>query len=195
MNRLRRQPTLPVRGFSLIEMIAAFLVFAIAMGVLMQVLATAMRATRQSSDYTMAALWAQSKLDTVGVGQRIEAGHSNGRFDDSYRWQLDIDQVDPSNVEPPPQTSVGVANINQPSNANVAAAAAAASAGVPPPPPFDLYQIDLTVIWGADSALRSRSAHFGTLRAQNPDPNANQGTPPGQPGAGGQGATGRSTSK
>lgn len=195
MNRLRRQPAFPVRGFSLIEMIAAFLVFAIAMGVLMQVLATAMRATRQSSDYTMAALWAQSKLDTVGVGQRIETGHSNGRFDDTYRWQLDIDQVDPSNVEPPPQTSVGVANINQQTNANVAAAAAAASAGVPPPPPFDLYQIDLTVIWGADSALRSHSAHFGTLRAQNPDPNANQGTPPGQAGVAGQAVTGRSSSK
>ena len=76
------------RGFSLIEMIAAFLVFAIAMGVLMQVLATSMRQTRQSSEYTMAALWAQSKLDTVGVGKRIEAGHSDGRFDDTYRWQL-----------------------------------------------------------------------------------------------------------
>ena len=45
-------------GFSLIEMVAAFLVFAIGIGVLMQVLATSMHSTRASSDYTMAALWA-----------------------------------------------------------------------------------------------------------------------------------------
>ena len=48
-----------MRGFSLIEMVAAFLVFAIAIGVLMSVLTAAMRNTRMSVDYTMAALWAQ----------------------------------------------------------------------------------------------------------------------------------------
>ena len=79
-----------MRGFTLIEMIAAFLVFAIAIGLLMQVLAGAMRNARQSSDYTMAALWAQSKLDGVGVVERVEEGHTNGRFDDTFGWNLDI---------------------------------------------------------------------------------------------------------
>ena len=65
-------------------MVAAFLVFAIGIGILMQVLATSMHSTRQSSDYTMAALWAQSKLDVVGVGAPIEPGSTNGRFDDTY---------------------------------------------------------------------------------------------------------------
>ena len=88
-----------VRGFTLIELIAAFLVFAIAIGLLMQVLSSAMRQVRQSADYTMAALWAQSKLDSVGVGERVEAGRSNGRFDDVYSWDLNIQQVDPSAVE------------------------------------------------------------------------------------------------
>ena len=90
-------------GFSLIEMVAAFLVFAIGIGVLMQVLATSIHNTRLSSDYTMAALWAESKLDTLGVGTQIEAGSSNGSFDDNYSWQLEIRQVDPTSVEPPPQ--------------------------------------------------------------------------------------------
>jgi len=186
MNRIR-QPSLPVRGFSLIEMIAAFLVFAIAMGVLMQVLATSMRATRQSSEYTMAALWAQSKLDTVGVGKRIEAGHSDGSFDDTYRWQLDIEQVDPSSVEPPPQATIAAGNTqngNASQNQRMSVANAGNGDGLQISP-FDLYQVDLTVIWGARSALQSRSAHFNTLRAQNPDPNNGQ-----QPGAPGQSAPG-----
>ena len=94
-------------------MVAAFLVFAISMGILMQILATSMRNTRQSSDYTMAALWAQSKLDTVGVGSPIEAGRSSGRFDDVYGWELDIQQVDPASVEPPPQTATPMAGNQQ----------------------------------------------------------------------------------
>ena len=92
-----------MRGFTLIEMIAAFLVFAIAIGLLMQVLAGAMRNARQSSDYTMAALWAQSKLDGIGVVERVEEGQASGRFDDTFAWNLDIKQVDPHDVEPPPQ--------------------------------------------------------------------------------------------
>jgi len=41
--------------------------------------------------------------------------------------------------------------------------------------PFDLYQVDLTVIWGGRFGSNMHTAHFGTLRAQNPDPNSVQG--------------------
>ncbi len=166
----------PVRGFSLIEMVAAFLVFAIGMGVLMQILATSMRNTRQSSDYTMAALWAQSKLDTVGVGSPIEAGRSNGRFDDVYGWELDIEQVDPASVEPPPQQVQAMGgNVNGRGGAtanpqaNTTSVANAGLGGGLQAAPFDLYQVDLTVFWGGRYGSKVRTAHFGTLRATNPD--------------------------
>ena len=163
-----------MRGFSLVEMVAAFLVFAIAMGVLMQILTTSIRNTRQSSAYTMAALWAQSKLDTVGVGVPIEAGRSSGRFDDVYSWDLDIQQVDPSSVEPPPQQNMVAANPNQlAANQNQQAAAAnSANGGAAPVTPFDLYQVDLTISWGGGFGSNLHTAHFGTLRAVNPDPNS-----------------------
>ncbi|MFI4970249.1 MAG: prepilin-type N-terminal cleavage/methylation domain-containing protein [Lysobacterales bacterium] len=170
------------RGFSLIEMVAAFLVFAIGIGVLMQILATSMHNARQSSDYTLAALWAQSRLDTVGVGERIEAGHSSGRFDDNYSWDLDIKQVDPSDVEPPPQARAGAGNANAAAGQNqgqgqrVSAGNAGLGGGIEVSP-FDIYQVDLTVSWGGRFGAHSHTAHFGTLRAVNPDPN--QGAPGG----------------
>ncbi len=154
------------RGFTLIELIAAFLVFALAIGLLMQVLSSAMRQVRQSSDYTMAALWAQSKLDGVGVGERIEAGHSNGSFDDTYKWDLTVQQVDPSVVEPPPQLggTVSAANAGLGDGIEIA--------------PFDIYQIDLVVSWDSGGGRPPRSAHFGTLRVVNPDAQQGDGTQP-----------------
>jgi general secretion pathway protein I len=162
-------------GFSLIEMVAAFLVFAIGIGVLMQILATSMHNTRASSDYTMAALWAESKLDVVGVGAPIEPGSSEGRFDDTYSWHLDIQQVDPQSVEPPPQQYAAGAG-NPPSGGmQQRMTTGAGNAGALQVSPFDLYQLDLTVYWGGRFGSNSHSARFGTLRAMNPDPNNAQG--------------------
>jgi general secretion pathway protein I len=162
-------------GFSLIEMVAAFLVFAIGIGVLMQVLATSMHSTRISSDYTMAALWAESKLDVVGVGEPIEAGSSSGRFDGDYSWQLDIQQVDPSSVEPPPQAAVNPGMPNMPGGMQPPVTTSAGNAGALQVSPFDIYQIDLTVFWGGRYGSAQHSARFSTLRAMNPDPNTQQG--------------------
>ncbi len=179
-----RAPLAPSRqaGFSLIEMVAAFLVFAIGIGVLMQILATSLHNTRSSSDYTMAALWAQSKLDVVGVGAPIEQGSWNGHFDDNYSWQLDIRQVDPTSVEPPPQAAGGNAIANPGLQQRVTTSAG--NAGALQVSPFDIYQLDLTVFWGGRYGSSQKSAHFSTLRAMNPDPNTQQG---GAPGVGQQG--------
>lgn len=162
------------RGFSLIEMVAAFLIFAIGVGVLMQILATSLHNARKSSDYTMAALWAESKLDTVGVGTPIEAGSSNGDFDDTYSWQLDIRQVDPGAVEPPPQYAAGNAGAPQ-NQQGQRLSTGAGNAGALEIAPFDLYQLDLTVLWGGRYGGPQHTAHFSTLRTVNPDPNAQGG--------------------
>jgi general secretion pathway protein I len=163
-------------GFSLIEMVAAFLVFAIGIGVLMQVLATSMHSARSSSDYTMAALWAESKLDVVGVGAPIEEGSWNGRFDDDYSWQLEVHQVDPTSVEPPPQAAAGSNPIANP-GLQQRMTTSAGNAGAIQVAPFDIYQLDLTVFWGGRYGASQKSAHFSTLRAMNPDPNTQMGAP------------------
>ena len=79
-------------GFTLIEVMAAFAVFALLFGVVLQVLSTSMQNTRRAGDYTQAALWAQTKLDSAGLEQMIEPGRTSGRFDDRFSWTLDVSE-------------------------------------------------------------------------------------------------------
>ncbi len=84
-RRFRRQG-----GFTLIEVMAAFMVFALLFGVLLQILSTSVINTRLAGDYTRAALWAQSKLDVLGLEEMLEPGTQTGRFDDEFSWTLEI---------------------------------------------------------------------------------------------------------
>ena len=115
-------------GYSLIEVIVAFALLALALTLLLGTLSGATRQVRWSGDAGRAALHAQSLLDTVGVGEPLQPGRRDGEFDDGrYRWSL---QVEPW-VEPVP--------------ANVAAAPAADR----------LYELRLSVQWG-DGGPRER---------------------------------------
>ena len=165
VSGMKAFPPRAIRGFTLIEMIAAFVIFAIAVGALMQILTMSMNNARRSADETRAALWAQSLLDTVGVGERVEAGSSHGKFDDKYHWELQIDQIDPQLV---------VADVTQ-NNASTNTPQPLAQAGgqMFELPQIDLFHVVLTVAWG-DNA-RERSAQFSTLRTATTDTTRSQG--------------------
>ncbi len=77
-------------GFTLLEIMAAFAMFALLFGLMMQILSTSMSNTRRAGDFTQAALWAQSKLDVLGVESMIQPGRSSGRFDTEFSWSMEI---------------------------------------------------------------------------------------------------------
>ncbi|WP_440225628.1 type IV pilus modification PilV family protein [Dokdonella sp. MW10] len=165
-RRQRRAPSTRARGFTLIEMIAAFVIFAIAVGSLMQILSMSMNNARRSVDETRAALWAQSLLDVVGIGERIEAGSSSGEFDDRYRWQLEIEPVDP-------EAFVASGNEAMLQAAHGGVAGVGNSSGGASPimdiAQMELYHVTLVVTWG-DPRARGHQATFTTMRAVMPDP-------------------------
>lgn len=162
----------PSRGFTLIEMIAAFVIFALAVGALMQILTLSMNNARRSADETRAALWAQSSLDTVGIGERIEAGSSHGEFDDKYHWEMEIEQIDPELVVADvAQPAAGIGN-NPSALAAQAQGFQQSSQAVFGMPQIDLFHVALTVIWGDNR--HERSAKFTTLRTATTDETKSQ---------------------
>lgn len=86
------------RGFTLLEVIIAFAVLALALTLLLGTLSGSAREVRASADAGRAALHAQSLLDQVGVGEALRPGRRDGEFEDGrYRWNLRIDPyVDPT---------------------------------------------------------------------------------------------------
>ena len=79
------------RGYTLIEVIVAFAVLALALAILLGILSNSTKQIRWADEAGRAALHAQSLLDQVGVGQALQPGHREGVFEDGrYRWTLDI---------------------------------------------------------------------------------------------------------
>lgn len=131
------------RGFTLIEVVVALAVLAVAVGLCLQIATSALRQTRQAAEHTQAALLAQSLLDAAGTGERIRPGRSSGRLDEGYRWELEV---------APFEGELG-----------------SEGALVPGLLAVRLYRLELSLSWDVGSA--ERTVRFSTLRAMTPDPN------------------------
>ena len=80
-----------VRGFSLLEVLVAFTLFAVALGVLMQIFSRGVNGASMADHYAKATMYAESKLAAVGLEEAIKEGTSSGKFDDeTYAWQVSI---------------------------------------------------------------------------------------------------------
>ncbi|KAF1706091.1 type II secretion system protein XpsI [Pseudoxanthomonas sacheonensis] len=133
------------RGFTLIEVIIAFALLALALTLLLGSLSGAARQIRTADDNGRATLHAQSLLAQVGVGEVLQPGRKQGTFEEGrYRWALEVEPyVDPLKQRSPQ---------------------AGAGAGAP-----RLLQLQLDVEWGDAAGQRLR---WRTLRLAPADVNA-----------------------
>jgi general secretion pathway protein I len=93
------------RGFSLLEVLVAFVIMSLALGVLLKVFSTGLRGAALSDEYGRAAILAESKLASLGVESELVEGTAEGEFDERYRWRTSIVEVvldeHTDNVSPP----------------------------------------------------------------------------------------------
>lgn len=79
------------RGFTLLEVLVAFVVLALTLGVLLHIFSLAMRTTLTAETYQQALLLAESKLAELTAGKTLEAGQDRGHFDDRFSWSAQIE--------------------------------------------------------------------------------------------------------
>ncbi len=78
------------RGFTLLEVLVAFAVLAVALGVAFEIFATGLRGARSADALTRAVLIAESRLARIGVETELTPGESEGETDDGTRWRIEI---------------------------------------------------------------------------------------------------------
>lgn len=111
------------RGFTLLEVIIAFVIMALIIGATLNVFSTGLRNTLVTGNYAEAVVHADSRLAVLEHIGFLQEGVRSGRFDQTYGWRTEVRPV-----------------ISEQDR----------SSG---PEPFQLYNIAVTVFWhdGRDS--------------------------------------------
>ncbi|MCG6941200.1 MAG: prepilin-type N-terminal cleavage/methylation domain-containing protein [Thiohalocapsa sp.] len=84
------------RGFSLLEVLVAFAILAISLGVLLQIFQRAMSSTTVSSEYSRVVALAEAKLAEVGADIPLEEGVHTGDPEDGMDWIVNIQPYQPA---------------------------------------------------------------------------------------------------
>jgi len=129
-------------GFTLLEVMLAFVIFALSFATVLEIMAGSMRGVRRASDDTEVALLAQTLMDQVGTEIPVEEGQYNGTSMDRYNWNMDITLYDAS---------------GEPERQGMSTQELADLSGI------ELYRVDLDVDW--DTGRRDRSLHFSTIHS------------------------------
>lgn len=75
-------------GFSLIEILVAFVILSLTLGTIMQIFSGGLRNVGNSDDYSRALYLAESRLAALGVEQTLREGLMTGELDGRFRWQI-----------------------------------------------------------------------------------------------------------
>lgn len=78
-------------GFSLLEVLVAFAVLAISLGVVMRVFSGSVRGALISEQYSRAMIVAESRLAAAIGKEELDEGSDSGETEDGFRWDVEIE--------------------------------------------------------------------------------------------------------
>ena len=130
------------RGFTLLEVMLAFIIFALSFATVLEIMAGTIRSVGRASEDTEVALMAQSLMDLVGTEIPIEEGEYSGTGMDRYQWEMGITLYDTG---------------GQTGDEGMSTQELADLSGI------ELYRVDLYVDW--EAGRRQRELHFSTIHS------------------------------
>jgi general secretion pathway protein I len=86
------------RGFSLLEILVAFSILALSLGILMQIYSVSLRNVEVSGELGQAVTLAQSLLASAGIDGELAAGEISGEHAERFHWKLMVLRLDEENV-------------------------------------------------------------------------------------------------
>lgn len=83
----------PPKGFSLLEILVAFAIMAVALTIVLRIFGSGVNAAVVSEDYTIAVQIAESLMARTGIETPLQAGETTGLEADKYDWLIRINPV------------------------------------------------------------------------------------------------------
>lgn len=127
------------QGFSLLEILIAFSILALSLGILLKIFAAGVNTAVVAEDYTAAVQIAESLMAKTGVETPLQATQASGLENEKYHWQVEVSpfEFNPENVDPTALTAV-------------------------------LFKVKVTVSWGDDNDnANDRQIELTTLKLIN----------------------------
>jgi len=129
-------------GFSLLEILIAFSILALSLGILLKIFSAGVNTAGVAEEYTAAVQIAESLMAKTGVESRLQPNEATGLENEKYHWRVSVS---------PFQLTT--------ENLDVTTIAA------------ELFKIKVTVSWGDDNArVDARQVELITLRLVNKEP-------------------------
>lgn len=125
------------QGFSLLEILIAFSILALSLGILLKIFSAGVNTAIVAEDYTAAVQIAESLMAKTGVETPLQAGNASGLENEKYHWLVVVSPFD-----------------FNPENSDTTAITAV------------LFKIKVIVSWGDDNA-NDRQVELTTLRLIN----------------------------
>ena len=147
-------PTRSTHGFTLLEILIAMMILAIALPILFQLFSGTLRAVKQSRDHAHAVAMAQHKLEELTVLKAPPLEPESGETPEGLFWERTVLPID-VHLDPLPinEDDINADNVT---------------------PPTPLYEATVSVRWNADASSPSTSVHtlmtFATTTSTPLDP-------------------------
>ena len=95
MRSSRRQFATRQSGYTLIEVLVAFMILALALTVLLRIFSGGLRNVSVSSDYATATLIAESRLAAAGIDIPLRPGETSGTEGERFEWTVSVQDYQP----------------------------------------------------------------------------------------------------
>jgi len=127
------------KGFTLIEVLVAIAILGIGLTLLIELFSGGLRLGRTSEEYTIAINYARLKMEEITVKPVITEGSEEGKFDETFRWQVEVKKVDLLPIENRPEFK----------------------------PPVQFFKVRVDILWKSGTKERStRIDSYKTIRQE-----------------------------
>ena len=89
------------KGFSLLEILIAFSILALSLGILLKIFSAGVNTAVVAEDYTAAVQIAEGLMAKTGVETALQAGQDSGMVNEKYHWLVEVSPFvfNPENID------------------------------------------------------------------------------------------------